>query len=163
MTGGSANLFYLILKGLHHNISKKLLNVWQLSFMVCTQLMRFGKVTLRSTYKNSIKGLCPVKVTLNVIQRPQMVLCSSWDEGPLKWDKRSQLSEHPVYQYGSNESTLDTHQWSVNTFKGIVQPFEFGGLTRLIRSGIINWRPGKFFFILMLQSHEMSIKPFTAA
>ncbi len=30
--------------------------------------------------------------------------------------------------------------------KGIVQPFTFGGVTRLIQSGIINWRPGKNFF-----------------
>jgi hypothetical protein len=28
-------------------------------------------------------------------------------------------------------------------FKGIVRPFEFGGVTiRFIRAGIINWRPG---------------------
>jgi hypothetical protein len=29
--------------------------------------------------------------------------------------------------------------------KGIVQIYEFGGVTRLTRSGIVNWRPGKFF------------------
>jgi hypothetical protein len=41
-----------------------------------------------------------------------------------------------------------------------VQPFKFG----LIRSGILNWRPGKFFlFNLMIKSHERSIIPFTAA
>ncbi len=45
----------------------------------------------------------------------------------------------------------------------IVRPFEFGGLTRLIRSIITNWRPSKFFYILMIQSHERSIKSFTAA
>jgi hypothetical protein len=42
--------------------------------------------------------------------------------------------------------------------KDIVRPFEFGGVTRFIRSGIINWRPGKFFFDLMLQSHEGCIQ-----
>jgi hypothetical protein len=37
-------------------------------------------------------------------------------------------------------------------------------VTRLIRSGIGYWRPGKFlFFILMIQSHERSIKPLTVA
>jgi hypothetical protein len=44
-------------------------------------------------------------------------------------------------------------------FKDIVQPFEFGGLTRLIRSGIINWRPDMFLYNL----YEKSINPFTAA
>jgi hypothetical protein len=29
--------------------------------------------------------------------------------------------------------------------KDIVRPFEFAGMTRLIRSCIINWRPDKFF------------------
>jgi hypothetical protein len=33
--------------------------------------------------------------------------------------------------------------------RGIVRPLEFGGVRayRLIRSGIINWRPGKVFYI----------------
>jgi hypothetical protein len=31
--------------------------------------------------------------------------------------------------------------------KGIVRPFERGGETRLIRSNVVNWRPGKFFFL----------------
>jgi hypothetical protein len=39
--------------------------------------------------------------------------------------------------------------------KGIFQPFELGSVARLIRSAVINWRPGKFFFI-MIQSHERS-------
>jgi hypothetical protein len=29
--------------------------------------------------------------------------------------------------------------------KGIVWPFKYVGVTRLIRSGITNWRPGRFF------------------
>ncbi len=32
-------------------------------------------------------------------------------------------------------------------FKGIFRPFEIRGMTGLIRSGIINWRLGKFFLI----------------
>ncbi len=51
--------------------------------------------------------------------------------------------------------------WERRNLKGIVRSFEFGGVTRLIRSGIINWRPGNFLFILMIKSHERSIKPFT--
>ncbi len=52
-----------------------------------------------------------------------------------------------------------------NVVKSIVWPFEFRGVTWLIRPGIINWRPGRlvFFLILMTQSHERSIKPFTTA
>jgi hypothetical protein len=38
------------------------------------------------------------------------------------------------------------------------RPFELGGETRLVRSPVINWRPGKFFFItLMIQSHQRNI------
>jgi hypothetical protein len=48
--------------------------------------------------------------------------------------------------------------------KGIFQPFELGGETRLIRPAVINCRPGRFFKnCLMIQSHERSIKPFSAA
>ncbi len=53
------------------------------AFIHGTELMRLGKVTLRST-KISIKLLWPVKVTLEVIKRRLMVLCWSCDEGPLK-------------------------------------------------------------------------------
>ncbi len=53
-----------------------------------TELMRFGKVALRST-KISIKWLWPVpKVTLKVIKRRSKVYCWSCDEGYLKWDKK---------------------------------------------------------------------------
>jgi hypothetical protein len=34
----------------------------------------------------------------------------------------------------------------VYSSKGIVRPFELSGETRLIRSSVINYRPGKFFF-----------------
>jgi hypothetical protein len=48
--------------------------------------------------------------------------------------------------------------------KGTVQPFKLKGLTRLIRSAVKNWRSGNFLkSFLMIQSHERSIKPFTAA
>jgi hypothetical protein len=48
--------------------------------------------------------------------------------------------------------------------KGIVQPFELLGETRLIRSAVKYWKPGKFLKQnLMIQSHERSIKPFSAA
>ncbi len=52
-------------------------------FIHGTELIRFGKVTLRST-KISIKWLWPVKVTLEVIKRRLMVFCWSRDGGPLK-------------------------------------------------------------------------------
>ncbi len=61
------------------------------AFIHGTELMRFGKVTLRST-KISIKWLRPVKVTFEVIKWPPMVFCWSCDEGPLKWDKKNQPS-----------------------------------------------------------------------
>jgi hypothetical protein len=32
----------------------------------------------------------------------------------------------------------------VAVFKGIVQPFELGGVTGLIRSAVKYWKPGKF-------------------
>ncbi len=35
----------------------------------------------------------------------------------------------------------------IMSVKGIVWPFEFRGVTRLICSGIINWRPGRLFFL----------------
>ncbi len=57
------------------------------AFIHGTELMRFGKVTLRNT-KISIKWLWPVKATLKVIKRCLMVFCWSCDEGPLKWDKK---------------------------------------------------------------------------
>jgi hypothetical protein len=38
--------------------------------------------------------------------------------------------------------------------KGIVQHFDIGYVTRLIRSGTINWRPGKFFFYNTISREE---------
>ncbi len=58
------------------------------AFIHGTELMRFGKVALRST-KISIKWLWPVKVTLEVIKRRTIVFCWSCDEGHLKWDKKN--------------------------------------------------------------------------
>jgi hypothetical protein len=48
--------------------------------------------------------------------------------------------------------------------KGIVRPFEFGGVTSHIPSGVINWRPYKFFlnFNDTVSWREAKI-PFTAA
>jgi hypothetical protein len=47
--------------------------------------------------------------------------------------------------------------------KGIVQPFELGGKTRLIQSAVINWRPDKFLKqILMIQFHERSLKVYSS-
>ena len=44
-------------------------------------------------------------------------------------------------------------------FKGIFQPFELDSETRLIRSAVINWRPGKFKQKNeMIQSHERKHK-----
>ncbi len=52
----------------------------------------------------------------------------------------------------------------ISKVKGIVQPFELKCVTRLIRSAVKNWRSGNFLkSFLMTQSHERSIKPFTAA
>ncbi len=43
---------------------------------------------------------------------------------------------------------------------GIVRPFEFGGVTRLIRCGKINWKPGKFLKIfndtISLEAHKIT-------
>ncbi len=85
------------------------------AFIHGTELMRFGEVTLGRT-KISIQWLWPVKVTLKVIKRRLMVFCWSCDEGPLKKDLKK-TSEPPVYQWGSNENTLDPPpKWSVNAF-----------------------------------------------
>ncbi len=48
-----------------------------------------------------------------------------------------------------------------NSLKGIVRPFELAGETRLIRSTVINWRPGKFFlkFKISREKHK-TIKDF---
>jgi hypothetical protein len=54
--------------------------------------------------------------------------------------------------------------YSRDTIKGIVQPFELKCVTRLLRFAVKNWRSGNFFkSFLMTQSHERSIKPFTVA
>jgi hypothetical protein len=38
--------------------------------------------------------------------------------------------------------------------KCIVRPFKIGDVTRLNRSGKINWRPGKFFLITLMEEHK---------
>jgi hypothetical protein len=50
-------------------------------------------------------------------------------------------------------------------FKSIVQPFELEGVISLIRSAVKNWRSSKLkkIFYDTVQSHERSIKPFSAA
>ncbi len=49
-------------------------------------------------------------------------------------------------------------------FKGIVQPFELGGVTRLIRSAVKFCMAGNLKQkILMVQSHERSLKLICAA
>jgi hypothetical protein len=48
--------------------------------------------------------------------------------------------------------------------KGIFQPFELGGVTRLIRSAVKFWKAGNLKkFFLMIQTHERSLKQISAA
>jgi hypothetical protein len=50
------------------------------------------------------------------------------------------------------------------SFKGIFQPFELGGVTRLIRSAVKFFKAGHLKEIfLMIQSHERSLKQSGAA
>ncbi len=47
--------------------------------------------------------------------------------------------------------------------KGIFQPFELGGVTRLIRSAVKFWKAGNLKnFFLMIQTHERSLKQISA-
>jgi hypothetical protein len=49
-------------------------------------------------------------------------------------------------------------------FKGIFQPFELGGMTRLIQSAVKFCKAGRLkIFFLMIQSHERNLKPISAA
>jgi hypothetical protein len=53
---------------------------------------------------------------------------------------------------------------SGRSVKGIVQPFELGGVTRLIRSAVKFCKAGNLKKkILMVQSHERSLKQIGAA
>jgi hypothetical protein len=48
--------------------------------------------------------------------------------------------------------------------KGIFQPFELGGVTRLIPSAVKFWKAGNLkIFFLMIQTHERSLKQISAA
>ncbi len=60
----------------------------------------------------------------------------------------NRCSGHPLPVHFALMVSLAAIDAIFNTWhiKGIVRPFEFGGLIRLIRSSKINWRPGKFFF-----------------
>ncbi len=50
------------------------------------------------------------------------------------------------------------------SFKGIFQPFELGGVTRLIPSAVKFWKAGNLkIFFLMIQTHERSLKQISAA
>ncbi len=58
----------------------------------------------------------------------------------------------------------DAGQSDVPAFKGIFQPFELGAETSLIRSAVKFCKAGHFQKkILMIQSHERSLKPISAA
>ncbi len=64
--------------------------------------------------------------------------------------------------YGSG--TLLQESLRKDDIKGIVQPFELGGVTSLIRSAVRFSKAGHFQKkILMIQSHERSLKHNSAA
>jgi hypothetical protein len=53
---------------------------------------------------------------------------------------------------------------NIRRLKGIVQPFELGGVTRLIPSAVKFFKAGHLKkIILMIQSHERSLKQISAA
>jgi hypothetical protein len=63
-----------------------------------------------------------------------------------------------------DEQTRNQENSAVLKFKGIFQPFELGGVTRLIASAVKFCKAGhlkKNF--LMIQSHERSLKQISAA
>jgi hypothetical protein len=69
-----------------------------------------------------------------------------------------------VFAPGSQGHVVLPATTTKNGFKGIFQPFELGSETSLIRSAVINYRPGNFLKkFLMIQSNERIITPFTAA
>jgi hypothetical protein len=50
------------------------------------------------------------------------------------------------------------------SIKGIVQPFEMGGVTRLIWSAVKFWKAGNFWKkFLMIETHERSLNQISAA
>ncbi len=60
--------------------------------------------------------------------------------------------------------TSDMSYFQQRLLKGIVQPFELGGVTSLIRSAVRFCKAGHLNKkILMIQSHERSLKPISAA
>ncbi len=61
-------------------------------------------------------------------------------------------------------ATLKASPVLYRKLKGIFQPFEFGGVTRLIRSAVKFWKTGNLKkFFLMIQTHERSLKQISAA
>jgi hypothetical protein len=54
-------------------------------------------------------------------------------------------------------------QFSGNMLKVLSSYSNFGGVTRNIRSGIINWRPSKFFLFFYDKVSREEHKSFTAA
>ncbi len=79
--------------------------------------------------------------------------------------KFKKLAGPAVYYSRTNEPSLAPQfKWMEYTFKGIVQPFELGGVTRLIRSAVKFCKAGnKKKKNLMVQSHERSLKQISAA
>jgi hypothetical protein len=64
----------------------------------------------------------------------------------------------------SKEYHREKKQYDGSSFKGIFQPFELGGVTRLIRSAVKFWKAGNLkHFFLMIQTHERSLKQMSAA
>jgi hypothetical protein len=69
-----------------------------------------------------------------------------------------------VYKVKTRWLEIHISHSTLHLLKGIVQPFELGGETTLIRSAVKNWKAGMFVKkFLMIPSHERSIKPFSAA
>jgi hypothetical protein len=82
-----------------------------------------------------------------------------WNSLQIRYRIHDKQSGGPVFFFNPDPVVSGTV-----SFKGIVYPFEVGGVTRLIRSAVKNWRSGKFFKkFLMIQSHERSLKPFSVA
>jgi len=91
----------------------------------------------------------------------KIVLSSSCESVPLKFEKK--FTGPPVYFNRSNETSLTPQfKWLEYTFKGIDRPFELRGESRLIRSVMINWSLGYFFYLILKgHHHKISKKQFT--
>ncbi len=115
--------------------------------------------------QNDMQMMREIKLTL--LQGGVMKRSVSLPSPPAAYVPPERKSTHQKPAYSAHPLEVNfswSFSWKQKTiqpmlFKDIVQPFEFGGLTRLIRSGIINWRPDMFLYNL----YEKSINPFTAA